>query len=206
MNMKMSLVFFWRGQKRAVSCRETKNLTLFTLNELWMSETINLKDYMYEVEFWVFLRLSNDNDSLPVGLLQLWCDFDKSSTFRNQTYNASASIPDICFYPEVPTLCAVSIFAVRSICCVLFVFFPLLRQRRNDELNILDICSQPGGVEPSQRHGEKHPLCYFSHTTCSWLMEPIRQQLFHCSEGRVARRYMSQTYFLQRGGNAGVCK
>ncbi|XP_041658364.1 adenylate cyclase type 8 [Cheilinus undulatus] len=30
----------------------------------------------------------------------LWCDFDKSSTFRNQTYNASASIPDICFYPE----------------------------------------------------------------------------------------------------------
>ncbi|MEQ2158751.1 hypothetical protein GOODEAATRI_015594, partial [Goodea atripinnis] len=24
-------------------------------------------------------------------------------TFRNQTYNESASIPDICFYPEVPT-------------------------------------------------------------------------------------------------------
>ncbi|XP_074506113.1 adenylate cyclase type 8 isoform X2 [Sebastes fasciatus] len=30
----------------------------------------------------------------------LWCDFDKSSTLRNQTYNESASIPDICFYPE----------------------------------------------------------------------------------------------------------
>ncbi|KAM4727518.1 adenylate cyclase type 8 isoform 2-T2 [Anableps anableps] len=30
----------------------------------------------------------------------LWCDFDKSNTFRNQTYNESASIPDICFYPE----------------------------------------------------------------------------------------------------------
>uniref|UniRef100_A0A673CGR9 Adenylate cyclase type 8 n=1 Tax=Sphaeramia orbicularis TaxID=375764 RepID=A0A673CGR9_9TELE len=30
----------------------------------------------------------------------LWCDFDKSSPFRNQTYNESASIPDICFYPE----------------------------------------------------------------------------------------------------------
>ncbi|KAK2896036.1 adenylate cyclase type 8 isoform X2 [Channa argus] len=30
----------------------------------------------------------------------LWCDFDKSSTFRNQTFNESASIPDICFYPE----------------------------------------------------------------------------------------------------------
>ncbi|XP_024120667.2 adenylate cyclase type 8 [Oryzias melastigma] len=32
----------------------------------------------------------------------LWCDFDKPSNFRNQTYNESASIPDICFYPEVP--------------------------------------------------------------------------------------------------------
>ncbi|XP_068423829.1 adenylate cyclase type 8 isoform X1 [Clinocottus analis] len=31
----------------------------------------------------------------------LWCDFDKSGSFRNQTYNESASIiPDICFYPE----------------------------------------------------------------------------------------------------------
>uniref|UniRef100_A0A3B3CNI6 Adenylate cyclase type 8 n=1 Tax=Oryzias melastigma TaxID=30732 RepID=A0A3B3CNI6_ORYME len=30
----------------------------------------------------------------------LWCDFDKPSNFRNQTYNESASIPDICFYPE----------------------------------------------------------------------------------------------------------
>ncbi|XP_017289068.1 adenylate cyclase type 8 isoform X3 [Kryptolebias marmoratus] len=30
----------------------------------------------------------------------LWCDFDKSNTFRNQTYNESVSIPDICFYPE----------------------------------------------------------------------------------------------------------
>ncbi|XP_061587651.1 adenylate cyclase type 8 isoform X2 [Cololabis saira] len=30
----------------------------------------------------------------------LWCDFDKPNTFRNQTYNETASIPDICFYPE----------------------------------------------------------------------------------------------------------
>ncbi|XP_077956087.1 adenylate cyclase type 8 isoform X4 [Gasterosteus aculeatus] len=30
----------------------------------------------------------------------LWCDFDKSGAFRNQTYNESASVPDICFYPE----------------------------------------------------------------------------------------------------------
>ncbi|XP_043075417.1 adenylate cyclase type 8 isoform X3 [Puntigrus tetrazona] len=35
-----------------------------------------------------------------VGKQNLWCDFDKSGSFRNQTFNASASIPDICFYPE----------------------------------------------------------------------------------------------------------
>lgn len=37
-----------------------------------------------------------------VVLSQLWCDFDKSNTFRNQTFNESAPVPDICFYPEVP--------------------------------------------------------------------------------------------------------
>uniref|UniRef100_A0A8D3D296 Adenylate cyclase type 8 n=1 Tax=Scophthalmus maximus TaxID=52904 RepID=A0A8D3D296_SCOMX len=30
----------------------------------------------------------------------LWCDLDKSDTFGNQTYNESAAVPDICFYPE----------------------------------------------------------------------------------------------------------
>ncbi|XP_034743273.1 adenylate cyclase type 8 [Etheostoma cragini] len=45
-----------------------------------------------------FLLYINNNCSF--GLLQLWCDFDKSSTLRNQTYNESVSIPDICFYPE----------------------------------------------------------------------------------------------------------
>ncbi|KAF3857767.1 hypothetical protein F7725_010968 [Dissostichus mawsoni] len=35
----------------------------------------------------------------------LWCDFDKSgSGFRNQTFNESTSIPDICFYPELAVL------------------------------------------------------------------------------------------------------
>uniref|UniRef100_A0A8C6SN07 adenylate cyclase n=1 Tax=Neogobius melanostomus TaxID=47308 RepID=A0A8C6SN07_9GOBI len=29
----------------------------------------------------------------------LWCDF-KPSAFRNQTYNESVAVPDICFYPE----------------------------------------------------------------------------------------------------------
>lgn len=36
-----------------------------------------------------------------MALSQLWCDFDKSSGFRNQTLNESAPIPDICCYPEV---------------------------------------------------------------------------------------------------------
>lgn len=39
--------------------------------------------------------------TLTLALSQLWCDFDKSSSFRNQTFNESAPIPDICFYPEV---------------------------------------------------------------------------------------------------------
>uniref|UniRef100_A0A6I8SRS6 Adenylate cyclase type 8 n=1 Tax=Xenopus tropicalis TaxID=8364 RepID=A0A6I8SRS6_XENTR len=30
----------------------------------------------------------------------LWCDFDKSITSKNETFNASASFTDICFYPE----------------------------------------------------------------------------------------------------------
>ncbi|XP_072007279.1 adenylate cyclase type 8 isoform X2 [Engystomops pustulosus] len=30
----------------------------------------------------------------------LWCDFDKSITSKNQTFNSSASATDICFYPE----------------------------------------------------------------------------------------------------------
>ncbi|XP_072266748.1 adenylate cyclase type 8 isoform X2 [Pyxicephalus adspersus] len=30
----------------------------------------------------------------------LWCDFDKSITSKNQTFNSSSSITDICFYPE----------------------------------------------------------------------------------------------------------
>ncbi|XP_075067803.1 adenylate cyclase type 8 isoform X1 [Mixophyes fleayi] len=30
----------------------------------------------------------------------LWCDFDKSITTKNQTFNSSASVTDICFYPE----------------------------------------------------------------------------------------------------------
>uniref|UniRef100_A0A8C8GCK7 Adenylate cyclase type 8 n=1 Tax=Oncorhynchus tshawytscha TaxID=74940 RepID=A0A8C8GCK7_ONCTS len=35
-----------------------------------------------------------------VGKQNLWCDFDKSSTFSNQTFNTSTPIPDICYYPE----------------------------------------------------------------------------------------------------------
>ncbi|XP_029687480.1 adenylate cyclase type 8 isoform X2 [Takifugu rubripes] len=30
----------------------------------------------------------------------LWCDVDKSGSLRNQTFNESSSVPDICFYPE----------------------------------------------------------------------------------------------------------
>lgn len=39
--------------------------------------------------------------TVTVALSQLWCDFDKSGGFGNQTFNESAPVPDICFYPEV---------------------------------------------------------------------------------------------------------
>lgn len=101
-----------------------------------------LIDKCVEMNWWVFLHWSCATPIIPhVGLLQLWCDFDKSSTFRNQTYNESASIPDICFYPEVPTKWVVWILQSGPS----VVFFSLLRQRQNDELNILDICSHPEG-------------------------------------------------------------
>lgn len=41
---------------------------------------------------------------VSVALTQLWCDFDKSSSLRNQTFNESSSVPDICFYPEVASV------------------------------------------------------------------------------------------------------
>lgn len=41
---------------------------------------------------------------VTVALTQLWCDFDKSSSLRNQTFNESSSVPDICFYPEVASV------------------------------------------------------------------------------------------------------
>ncbi|TNN28871.1 Adenylate cyclase type 8 [Liparis tanakae] len=31
---------------------------------------------------------------------QLWCDPDQPDSLGNQTFNESASVPDICFYPE----------------------------------------------------------------------------------------------------------
>lgn len=95
-----------------------------------------------EFSHWSCIRfILYNNSNPPVGLSQLWCDFDKSSTFRNQTYNESASIPDICFYPEVPTKWGVWILQSGPS----VVFFSLQRQRQNDELNIHDICSHPEG-------------------------------------------------------------
>lgn len=47
------------------------------------------------------LQLALTSNLVTFFLPQLWCDFDKSGAFRNQTYNESASVPDICFYPEV---------------------------------------------------------------------------------------------------------
>ncbi|KAM6989390.1 adenylate cyclase type 8 isoform 2-T2 [Tautogolabrus adspersus] len=58
----------------------------------WINETYTARN--------VIIFLSILINFLAAMINILWCDFDKSSTFKNQTYNASASIPDICFYPE----------------------------------------------------------------------------------------------------------
>lgn len=47
--------------------------------------------------------------SACLKLSQLLCDFDKPNGLRNQTFNESTAVPDICFYPEV--LAATTAFA-----------------------------------------------------------------------------------------------
>ncbi|XP_051990957.1 adenylate cyclase type 8-like isoform X2 [Xyrauchen texanus] len=58
----------------------------------WVNETYAARN--------VVIFLSIIINFLAAMINILWCDFDKSVSFRNQTFNASASIPDICFYPE----------------------------------------------------------------------------------------------------------
>lgn len=113
------------------------------------------------------------NDPPCLCLCQLWCDFDKSNTFRNQTYYESASIPDICFYPEVPTRWAVG-SAVRSVCCA----FSPLRQRWNKhggQGGLASDAAADGAVRASRGN---HPSSCFALTVCSWLMEPITRRVF----------------------------
>ncbi|XP_060899547.1 adenylate cyclase type 8 [Labrus mixtus] len=58
----------------------------------WINETYTARNVIIFVSILI--------NFLAAMINILWCDFDKSSTFKNQTYNASTSIPDICFYPE----------------------------------------------------------------------------------------------------------
>ncbi|XP_069026312.1 adenylate cyclase type 8 isoform X1 [Embiotoca jacksoni] len=58
----------------------------------WINETYTARN--------VIIFISILINFLAAMINILWCDFDKSDTSRNQTYNESASIPDICFYPE----------------------------------------------------------------------------------------------------------
>ncbi|KAM4556073.1 adenylate cyclase type 8 isoform 1-T1 [Fundulus diaphanus] len=58
----------------------------------WINETYTARN--------VIIFISILINFLAAMINILWCDFDKSNTFRNQTYNESVSIPDICFYPE----------------------------------------------------------------------------------------------------------
>ncbi|XP_057189424.1 adenylate cyclase type 8 isoform X1 [Triplophysa rosa] len=58
----------------------------------WVNETYAARNVV------IFLSILINFLAAMINIL--WCDFDKSYSFRNQTFNASASIPDICFYPE----------------------------------------------------------------------------------------------------------
>ncbi|XP_052403512.1 adenylate cyclase type 8 isoform X1 [Carassius gibelio] len=58
----------------------------------WVNETYAARNVV------IFLSILINFLAAMINIL--WCDFDKSSSFRNQTFNASAPIPDICFYPE----------------------------------------------------------------------------------------------------------
>nr|XP_055059238.1 adenylate cyclase type 8 isoform X2 [Misgurnus anguillicaudatus] len=58
----------------------------------WVNETYAARNVV------IFLSILINFLAAMINIL--WCDFDKSFSFRNQTFNASASIPDICFYPE----------------------------------------------------------------------------------------------------------
>uniref|UniRef100_A0A8C2KVG0 adenylate cyclase n=1 Tax=Cyprinus carpio TaxID=7962 RepID=A0A8C2KVG0_CYPCA len=59
----------------------------------WVNETYAARNVV------IFLSILINFLAAMINIL--WCDFDKSGSFRNQTFNASVSIPDICFYPEV---------------------------------------------------------------------------------------------------------
>ncbi|XP_051552963.1 adenylate cyclase type 8-like isoform X2 [Myxocyprinus asiaticus] len=58
----------------------------------WVNETYAARNVV------IFLSILINFLAAMINIL--WCDFDKSGSFRNQTFNASASIRDICFYPE----------------------------------------------------------------------------------------------------------
>ncbi|XP_052387861.1 adenylate cyclase type 8 isoform X4 [Carassius gibelio] len=58
----------------------------------WVNETYAARNVV------IFLSILINFMAAMINIL--WCDFDKSGSFGNQTLNASASIPDICFYPE----------------------------------------------------------------------------------------------------------
>ncbi|XP_026146618.1 adenylate cyclase type 8 isoform X2 [Carassius auratus] len=58
----------------------------------WVNETYAARNVV------IFLSILINFLAAMINIL--WCDFDKSGSFRNQTLSASASIPDICFYPE----------------------------------------------------------------------------------------------------------
>ncbi|KAM9719861.1 adenylate cyclase type 8 [Menidia menidia] len=58
----------------------------------WINETYAARNAI------VFLSILINFLAAMINIL--WCDLEPGSGFRNQTFNESASSPDVCFYPE----------------------------------------------------------------------------------------------------------
>ncbi|XP_061652399.1 adenylate cyclase type 8 isoform X2 [Phyllopteryx taeniolatus] len=58
----------------------------------WINETYTARNVV------IFLSILINFLAAMINIL--WCDFDKSGTLRNNTFNNSNAIADICFYPE----------------------------------------------------------------------------------------------------------
>lgn len=191
---------------------------------IWHKHLETLKawwKHVWREGLWVFFHWScigqilYNNNNPPVGLSQLWCDFDKSSTFRNQTYNESASIPDICFYPEVRTKWGVWI--LQSGPSVVGFFSPLFATAAKWWIKHPRHLLAPRGrsrlrqrrlMEPSERHAQNiHYVILWAKYAADWWTQLGRNIFIAASSGWLTFccMFTSQHCFILRVWRACLC-